>query len=373
MTLSFQKSDKSRAVRSLGLRIALFASLGLFLCSTAQADVTLAGSVGIAKRYRPYGWIPVNVAVQKNGSDTVHGQVQGFADPDPSSHNKNGNGPNLGPPPGVFSTTATLAGPAGSIGVFHLYVRNIDPVEDNLTLQYRTGDERGDGAIIASLPMNGPKTNNMPGLPVKGDDPWVIAIASDPAAFTFLNGRKLGLTHTHSGARDVDTLPKQVNNPYNNNFQNSLLPPVLHLTPAGLPDLPDLSQGYSGVDAMIIRCDAPLDGLTEAQSEAIRNWVAAGGHLIVTSGADPAALNSPVLADLLPASVNPLTHNVPFSYADGQQVGEVAATTLTPKPLPGVKVVSGGATPLVVAGPFGFGWVSVFVFFLLLSVLFAWL
>jgi len=356
MTLSFNNhKGVLRGAASLAALTLTFA-----FCSAAHADVRLAGSVGIAKRYRPNGWVPVTVFVQKSDSDTLHGQVQAFADPDPITQNRR-NQPNVGPPPAVFSTTATLAGPAGATGAFRLYVRNIDPLEDNLTLQYRAGDERGDGAVLAKLPMNGTRMANIAGLPVQGSDPWVISISSDPAAFTFLNGRKLGLVHTHSGARDATTVPKDPNQNLNG-MHSALVPPAVQVTPAGLADLPDRAAGYSGVDAMIIRCDAPLDGLTEAQSDAIRNWVASGGHLVVTSGADPSGLNASLLHNLLPASVNPTTHNVPFLYAN-QQFGEVAATMLTPKPMPGVKVLkSTGIVPLIITGSYGVGRVTVTAF-----------
>lgn len=339
------------------------------LCPIARADVQLAGDLGIGKRYRPDGWIPVTVYVRKTDSDVVHGQVQAFADPDPLNHtkqnqNQSPQAQDLGPPPAVFSTAAPLTGPAGSISTYRLYVRNIDPVEDNLTLQYRTGEERGDGNVLAKLPMNGSHVtmSNLGGVPIVGSDPWVITVAPDPAAFSFLNGRKLGLVHTHSGARDVDTVPKATG-------QNASIlisavqPPSVQVTPAGPADLPDREAGYSGVDAVMIRCDAPLDALTEAQTDALRDWVASGGHLVVTSGSDPTGLTSPALREMLPASVDPITQNVKFDYPGGGSIGAVATTKLLPKPFPGIIVLkSSEGMPLAVSGPYGAGRVTVTAF-----------
>lgn len=333
-------------------------------CPAVRADVLLGGDVGIGKRYRPDGWIPVTVYVRKTDSEVVHGQVQAYADPDPAkTMNARTGMVDHGPPPAVFSTPTTLDGPAGSTQSFRLYVRNIDPVEDNLTLRYRTGDERGDGAVLAQVHMNGSglKTN-LGGLPVDGDDPWFLSVAADPSAFSFLNGRRLGLVHTHSGARIESAVPPQRN--FRNPSASFITRPTVQVTLAGASDLPDKAAGYEGVDAVLLRCDAPLAGLTEAQTDALRGWVASGGHLLVTAGADPTGLTSSFLHDLLPASVNPVTRNVPFTYSGGSKsIGEVAVVSILPKPLPGVRVLaSSGGAPLIVAGPYGDGLVTVTAF-----------
>ena len=57
------------------------------------------------------------------------------------------------------------------------------------------------------------------------------------------------------------------------------------------------------MDAFLLRADAPLDALTEAQTHALKAWVAAGGHLIVCGGADPHALRRAFYSGLLPAGV----------------------------------------------------------------------
>ena len=67
-------------------------------------------------------------------------------------------------------------------------------------------------------------------------------------------------------------------------------PASVQAVAAAPAELPDKPAGYGGVDAVLLRADAPLDSLSEAQTDALKAWVAAGGHLIVCGGADPHAL-----------------------------------------------------------------------------------
>jgi hypothetical protein len=56
---------------------------------------------------------------------------------------------------------------------------------------------------------------------------------------------------------------------------------------------------YDPVDAAVIG-EAPLSQLSEEQSRALRHWVASGGTLIVTGGADLPGMRLTGLADILP-------------------------------------------------------------------------
>lgn len=76
-------------------------------------------------------------------------------------------------------------------------------------------------------------------------------------------------------------------------------------------DLPRDYVSYDQLDALILG-DGPLSQLTEDQARALRLWVASGGLLIVTGGADFAGLRSTGLDNILPveaqgASAAPLS------------------------------------------------------------------
>ena len=70
--------------------------------------------------------------------------------------------------------------------------------------------------------------------------------------------------------------------------------------------LPDRWHGYDAVDLLVIH-DARLEALTATQLTAIRNWVAAGGRMVVSTGAHFGPADAMALApimDLMPASLS---------------------------------------------------------------------
>ncbi|MBU8913566.1 MAG: hypothetical protein KOO61_06035, partial [Spirochaetales bacterium] len=61
--------------------------------------------------------------------------------------------------------------------------------------------------------------------------------------------------------------------------------------------LPDQWHGYDGVDLLVVH-DARIQALTPGQIRAIRNWVAAGGRMIISAGAHLGPADSAVLNQL---------------------------------------------------------------------------
>lgn len=68
-------------------------------------------------------------------------------------------------------------------------------------------------------------------------------------------------------------------------------------------DLPLDYVSYDCLDALVLG-DAPLGQISESQARAIKNWLASGGFLIVTGGADFAGLRASGLDSLLPVNTN---------------------------------------------------------------------
>ena len=79
-------------------------------------------------------------------------------------------------------------------------------------------------------------------------------------------------------------------------------------------DLPRDFISYDLVDSLVIN-DAPLNQLSEEQARAIKHWVAAGGLLIVTGGADIAGMSLIQLDELLPVEAQSAatTSSLPLS------------------------------------------------------------
>ncbi|MGA9771397.1 MAG: hypothetical protein WBV94_20355 [Blastocatellia bacterium] len=84
-------------------------------------------------------------------------------------------------------------------------------------------------------------------------------------------------------------------------------------------DLPRDFISYDLVDSIVIN-DAPLNQLTEEQARAIKHWVAAGGLLVVTGGADFAGMRVTALDELLPVEAQSAASTSSFPLTELTQV-----------------------------------------------------
>lgn len=308
------------------------ALLAGFLTPFARADggPALTAKFGIAGRYKPGGWCLVTVGVTNPGPDTVSGQLQVVAanmDTGPSPFGRRGGRVNT--PSAMFACPVSVPGGTASPRTFSLYVRGIDPGQADLTVQLVEGHERGDGRVLAKISNQNPsEAAAFNGSPVTSGDPLLVGFGGDLSAFLFLNGSHYLSVSSQAGS----------------------LPATEQVAEAAAVDLPDRAAGYGGVSAFLLRSDAPLEALTEAQADALKAWVSGGGHLVVCGGADPSRFGTAFFTGLLPAAVGPAGAN-----------GEL---TLTPNPLPGVRVLSSapGGVPQSVAGPYGAGTVTLTAF-----------
>ena len=301
-----------------------------FSLPAARADgPALTAKFGIAGRYKAGGWCLVTVGVTNPGPDTLSGQIQVFATPADNGPSPFGPRRNrAGTPSAVFACPVSVPGGTAAPRTFPLYVRGIDPGQADLTVQLVEGRERGDGRVLAKISNQNPnEAAAFSGSPVTLSDTLLVGFGGDPGAFLFLNGRRLA-----SGA-----------------VQNGM-PATEQVAEAAAADLPDRAAGYGGVGEFLLRSDAPLDALTEAQADALKAWVASGGHLVVCGGSDPTRFAAPFFEGLLPAAVGP--------------AGAGGALTLTPKQTPGVRVVQAAPdnSPQIIAGPYGAGTVTLTAF-----------
>lgn len=109
-------------------------------------------------------------------------------------------------------------------------------------------------------------------------------------------------------------------------------------------DLPRDFISYDLVDSLVIN-DAPLNQLTEEQARALKHWVASGGLLIVTGGADIAGMRVTALDELLPVEAQSAATASAFPLSELTQVyGEFE----TSEPLLGMTArVKSGARAVV--------------------------
>lgn len=125
-------------------------------------------------------------------------------------------------------------------------------------------------------------------------------------------------------------------------------------------DLPREYISYDTVDAVVIG-EAPLNQLSQEQSRALKLWVASGGLLIVTGGADMAGINAIGLADMLPieaqaTSSASLAALPEITDVYGQFESAEALTLMTARAKPDARVLVGAAErPIVAERNFGSG------------------
>ncbi len=340
-------------VRILALWAVCLLTVGSGLRMARADGPALTAVFGIAGHYRPGTWCPVTITVQNAGADTLSGQAQVLATNEPGHSNYGGQGSNQALASALFARPISVNG--GGPQTFVVYTRGIDPGRDSVIVQIADHWERGDGRVLAQT--TNVVTNNAPtvtGTPVGDSDLFLVGFGGDPGAFTFLSGQKLGLTHTQGGIALQPT-----NGPNIGGQSATPTPATAQVAEAGASDLPDKAAGYGGVDAVLLRSDAPLDALTEAQTDALKGWVAAGGHLVVCGGVDASRFGGSFFTGLLPASIGAVNPSVAIP-----SVGPIGALTLTPKPLPGVRVLAGSPQtgPLVVSGPYGAGCVTLLAY-----------
>jgi len=335
------------------LPIATIAALFTGALPVSASDVSLSAVVGVGGRYRPDTWTPVTVTAKNTGSQNLRGQVQVFSQPTGSNNGPAQQG-SLTRPSAVYAAPLTLP-PDGAAHFVTVYIRNMDAVRDNLTVQYVDGLERGGGQVFDQISaVSAARTNAVKGASVNGTDLMLIGVADDPSAFNFLRGQHWDLIHTRSGARAAKSMPSDNNIGIVNGNGTARAAATVEVTSAPPVGLPDRTAGYSGADSVFLRADSSLDQLTEAQLAALKDWVAEGGHLVIFNGSGIGAVAASSLSEVMPAGIQPGGRVI-----DVPGAGRVPAATLAAKAGARTILTGSDGMPLAVAGRYGGGFVTV--------------
>lgn len=144
-------------------------------------------------------------------------------------------------------------------------------------------------------------------------------------------------------------------------YEGLAVPPDLaELQPASTPDN---SQWLQSLAALVVQGSAPAD-LTHGQREAVRQWVAAGGHLVIAGGPTAAESLQVLPPDTLPLSVLPggrgsLAELAVWSPSPPPTAAAVVAHL---EPAGGTVLTAGADGPLVWWTTLGNGSVTVLAF-----------
>jgi hypothetical protein len=121
----------------------------------------------------------------------------------------------------------------------------------------------------------------------------------------------------------------------------------LHVASVTPGKAPERWKGYDAVDVLVLG-DVSEQSLSVPQQVAIREWVATGGGLVVSGGADAGRLRSRFFQELLPVEVT----GTKSMAAAGLPTSVIALA----RPRPGARILSMGAgPPTVVVGRKGLG------------------
>lgn len=171
----------------------------------------------------------------------------------------------------------------------------------------------------------------------------------------------LGIGNSDSTLKLLTTLqlPAQQNSPMTRPWATRSGPARVQVAVQSPNEVTDRWQGLMAAD-MVVLGDVSERDLTPEQQTALRQYVAAGGSLVVTGGVNWNRLTTPFFADLLPVRVTGGRTSSDASALNGlgkrqgpvgSQFGYCAATLK-----PGTKVLAGSkAVPLVVVGSKGAG------------------
>ena len=259
-----------------------FAPLSLLLVlllvgSSAQAappeqplpgTITLAVEAGFDGRFREYEWMPVIIRASNDGDD-VSGQL--VVRPETSGDAITN----------TFSTAINL--PSGARQLVFLYI-----TARSFATQIRVELINDEGIVIAAQPASIRS--------IQPQDRLYVVLTESAAGSVDLTGAKLGNYDAYQANWSV-------------------------------ADLPERAPALDAVD-MILFSEVDSGAINTAQRQALTDWVAAGGHLTVTGGANwqSAAAGLTDLLPLVPSSNTTLDDLLPL--ADWLGVSDVDARSL---------------------------------------------
>lgn len=314
---------RNRRIPRTSLALALLLGcLGAF-APVARAQTTIQVAAGLGGISRANTWLPVNLQLDHQGP-AAEVEIRGYFLDQLQ--------------PTLYSLPARLVQPGTS---------------QRHTLYLYNPEGYGANKVRVDLLVNGKNVYAPKGIVIE-------TRRADP-------GTEL-LVHLSKLENRLGSLAGQLPNglrlsPNYNRYGNSQTLMVASVKPEAAPD-----QWY-GYDAasVVVLGDVSERELTETQREALRDWVRAGGSLVVSGGLNWNRLTTPFFTDLLPVQVtgsSTLTNAPSLADVGGARgPSGTAFAAVVGKPKPGAQVLARGARgPLVVHHRYGSGHVSFLAF-----------
>ncbi|MDX2036978.1 MAG: hypothetical protein SFX72_10025 [Isosphaeraceae bacterium] len=335
------RSAPRRADRSAGVAWGRLAHIAIAVGALALSFAGPAGAadperpriesidVGFGNRYTIGTWTPVRVGLQ-GGTAAFEGRLEVASSDDDG--NPVSSGQSVALPAGVPSRVVGYA--RSGLNVSNFRARLFDR-EGSLVAEASSENLRGGDTPRALMPS----------------DISLLALGR-PAGLAEI-AKQAGMSVTARG------MPREV--------------VVSRITGPEADDLPSRPRGYDGFEAVILDTnDKAMLASLATRGQALFEWVARGGHLVVSVGSNWQAVRESELAGILPVRIA-----APMRVTDLRALESYAQakTQITPDNTPAQVVVLEGAessgakvlsttasTPLVVRGAYGFGRVTVLSF-----------
>lgn len=302
----------------------------VILCAIAAAScsaVTMDVDAGFNGAVKASAWIPIAVKLDNNDSGAVSGilnierQVGGNQIPLPMC-------------------TTQVEMPANSHKLFYLYTR-MSTYSGNLrvTLNGRFGKIAEKQVQVS---------------PVADTEKLVVSVGEKSSRLSFLTGEK------------VKAMPATISY-YNNSSSGSGSPDAaIYVGSVESNGLPDRPAAYDSVDVMVISSLNPASASSKSLA-AIASWVAAGGTLVVATGANYQAYQNEFYDDLLPVSITGAANLEGLSSLSklggaAFPAGPVAVAQSALKPGIGRAIESEAGLPIIAERDYGSGKVIFFAF-----------
>lgn len=300
----------------------LSAAIAILAPRGAAAQTTLVAEAGLGGYYKSQRWLPVNVRITHQGGPVKVEARARFTQ-------------------GLRSHTECRI-PAHEVR---------SGASEERTLYIRTPMSYSSQPLTLELFRDGRLLNaQTPQLTLVNDGDWLaLGIGGGDSTLKLLTTLSL-----HSGSAAPSA------NPWNRNQQ-----PKVNVGIQPAARTPDQWQGLQAAD-MVVLGDVTERDLSPEQAAAIRDYVAAGGLLVIWGGANWNRLTTPLFNELLPARITggaTLTSSDDLRQLTAERGPRGRYAVAVAKPKPGAVVLaSENGTPLAVSGRFGSGTVKLLTF-----------
>ncbi len=269
-----------RLVRTLLVILGLCSAWGIALADEA---LTLNANIGFGGYYRPQTLVPIAVTLTNNG-DTIHGEFRVTTQSER-----------------VFSGhyTMPVTIPHGANQLQFLYITPQIFARD-LAVEFWSH-----GTKLTSVALSNCQE-------IADSGRLLVVSGGNGASFNYLGTQQIHPDKPTPTPRPWDVASQTRGNPYQANMgqanaKNTGILSVAYVDRAHLPDNP---EAYGSVSVLALMSDTTENNLPESVQEALPQWVATGGHLLIAGGGIAARLQSPFFTRLLP-----LQHGKPLADA----------------------------------------------------------